>query len=202
MWRRAVPLCFAEPSLCVCHASPDSLGWVSGLLCYGPLQGPRVGTCLLEGSPVEVLDIAGVGSAVVRTVDRAVDCVAAVMEEAVGCVVAWVTVGPVAVVLAVAVGAGADVARVVIAEVVLGDTAGNSVRNIPCDPSCRAPLPWCSSTLGPYLPRSVLALSGWWGLSLCVWRRGLWLWLWPLVWMGGWRSGWEPQVCLGSLTRV
>lgn len=46
------------------------------------------------------------------------------------CVVAWVTVGPVDVDLGVAVGAVADVARVVTAEVVRGDTAGNSPQNI------------------------------------------------------------------------
>ena len=50
-------------------------------------------------------------------------------------VVACVTVGPVAVDLRVAVGAGAEVARVVMAEMVRGDSAGSSAQNIPPDPS-------------------------------------------------------------------
>lgn len=46
------------------------------------------------------------------------------------CVVAWVTVGPVDVDLGVAVGAVADVARVVTAEVVRGDTPEETVGSV------------------------------------------------------------------------
>lgn len=66
-----------------------------------------------------------------------------------GCVVACVTVGPVAVDLGVAVGARADVARAVTAEVVLGDSVGNSPE-YPFQPDCS--LPTCPAEYPPPTP--------------------------------------------------
>lgn len=98
------------------------------------LSGGLRGVALPWGDPVVGSGVVGVGhAAVVRTVDRAVDCVAVLSRGAVGCVVARVTVGPVAVDVGVAVGAGPDVARVVMAEVVRGDAAGNRAQHIPPD---------------------------------------------------------------------
>ena len=88
-----------------------------------------------EAFPVAVPDVARLGeAAVVRTVARAVDCVAVLREGPVGRVVAQVTGGPVAVDLCVAVGTGADVARVVTAEVLQGDSAG-TVPGVPFSPT-------------------------------------------------------------------
>lgn len=99
-----------------------------------PHCGDLCGVALPWGDPVASPGVVGIGqAAVVRTVDRAVDCVAVLSRDVVGCVVARVTVGPVAVDPGVAVGAGPDVARVVMAEVVRGDSAGNRAPHIPLD---------------------------------------------------------------------
>lgn len=117
-WAAALPI-RALSKAALLRAAPHCLGHTWSLC------GNTRGACLLWGGPVEVSDVAGIDCAVVvRIVDRAVDCVATLWEDAVGCVVAWVTVGPLAVVQGVSVWAGA-VARVVTAEVVLGDSAGN-----------------------------------------------------------------------------
>lgn len=93
-----------------------------------------------EAFPVAVPDVARLGeAAVVRTVARAVDCVAVLREGPVGRVVAQVTGGPVAVDLCVAVGTGADVARVVTAEVLQGDSSEETVgcvRVVGAVPAC------------------------------------------------------------------
>lgn len=104
-----------------------------------PLWGHLGGASLLLGVPVEVSSVGVDRAAVVCTVDRAVVCVA-MLTDAVGCVAACVRVGPVAVDLGVAVGAGPDVACVVTAKVVGGDSAGNRPEH-PLRTSCPYPLP-------------------------------------------------------------
>lgn len=81
---------------------------------------------------MEVSDVCGIGgTGVVCSVARAVDCVAELSVNVVGFLVACVTVDPAAVDLIEAVAAGAEVARVVMAEVVRGESAGGRAQNIP-----------------------------------------------------------------------
>lgn len=82
------------------------------------------------GSAAHVVTVSG--ATVVRAVDRAVDVVAGLGDDAVGFVVAVVTVCPVAVDITVAVGTSGDVAGVVTAVVVGGDSVGN--RPCVCSP--------------------------------------------------------------------
>ena len=186
---------------------PEAQAGHQGCPVEASLQGQTVVACLLVGFPVAVPDVARLGeafpvavpdvarlgeAAVVRTVARAVDCVAVLREGPVGRVVAQVTGGPVAVDLCVAVGTGADVARVVTAEVLQGDSAG-TVPGVLFSPT-HTPPGASSHTVGPlpgpYPPRRPLVVSGWLGLSLPVWMKKPWL--------GGWASAWAPWVLLGS----
>lgn len=124
------PGCFVVPpsswpDLAFCLSTcPVRLWSCLGICASWKLWGPVCRACLRVGS-TEVSDVCGVaGTAVVCSVDRAVDCVAELGVSVVGFVVAWVTVGPVAVDLVVLVGAAAEVGRAVMAEVVCGDSAG------------------------------------------------------------------------------
>lgn len=147
---------------CLVDLSPHGQNWPACvpcspmplLFCFwasvlpGPIGGWHVVACLLGGS-LEVFDVSGIGvTAVVCSVDRAVDLVAELSVNAVCFVVAHVTVGAVAVDLMVAVGAGAEVARVVMAEVAGGDSAGAEDRapssRVPPCPALSLPVPGCS----------------------------------------------------------